>query len=224
MRQVVLVTAAAMIAFTIVFMTCPAPKPVDSDAGIVASTAAVQNLTDAGVTVYASFGTADGAVGPDAWATFCAPTPSGCSFGLDAGALQVLPTSGQYLNLTLSFGAPPGCGTTLGELDLANPQWNNDTANISLVNGFNQNVEILVSNGQTLGPTQGGDANADIYGVYPIACDICVARDQPPCGVDAAGCTLPGSCGCKSGSQYNPNVPCQESFTRGAAVTVAVVP
>jgi hypothetical protein len=198
----------------------PAPTPdgatdAASDAGPTGSTATVTNRTDAATTVYLSFGT-----NSQAWPP-CGDA-GGCSFPLAPGASQPLPTAGLPLNATLAFGAVPGCGVSLAEFNFAIPGWSQDTANISLVNGQNANIEIDVSGYQTLGPTTSG-SNATVYGVYPVACDICVARSQPPCGFDASGCTEAGSCGCKAGSQYSPTVPCQESFDAGAVVTIALV-
>jgi hypothetical protein len=202
----------------------PSPLPTEDatipDAAVV-STAVVLNNTTTPTTTYISFG-ANSEVGPADWA-FCTPVPSGCSFPLAPGASQALPSAGKALDITIAFDQPPGCQTTLAEVNLSILGWSRDTANISLVNGWSNNVEILVSDAQTLGPTNGPDANADVYGVFPTACDICVARSEPPCGFDASGCTKAGSCGCKQGTQYNPSVPCQESFARGSVVTVVLV-
>lgn len=216
------------IAFLVLLLTschgCP-PGPSSGDAAsdaVIASTAAVLNNTITSTTVYVSFG-GNSKVGPADWASFCTPVPSGCSFPLAPGASQALPSFGEALNATIAFDQVPGCNTTLAELNLSIPGWQQDTANISLVNGWSNNVQINVSGAQTLGPTGGPDANANVYGVFPVACDTCVARSIPPCGFDAGGCTEAGSCGCKSGTQYDPTVPCQESFARGAVVTVVLV-
>jgi len=211
---------------TLLLVSCrgcpPTPGPTPSDVGPLPSTAAVLNNTKTPTTVYVSFG-GNSKVGPADWTSFCTAVPSGCSFPLAAGASQLLPSFGKPLNATLAFDQAPGCGTTLAEFNLSIPGWALDTANISLVNGWNSNVSIEVSDAATLGPTNGADANADAYGVFPVACDLCVARGSPPCGYDAGGCTEAGSCGCKSGTQYNPTVPCQESFARGSVVTVVLV-
>lgn len=208
---------------------CP-PGPADGGADSSAaacdaacSSAAVTNRTDAGTTVYASFGT-NSQVG---WWSFCADAGSGnCSFPLGAGGTQALPTGGAAANVTLAFDQAPSCNTTVAEFNFNVSGWSQDTANISLVNGWNHDVEIDVSGNRTLGPTQGADANAGVYGVYPLFCDVCVARQSPPCGIQPCGSSPDDGgqgCGCQLGSQYNPVVPCQESFVRGAAVTVALV-
>ena|SRR5271157_3393297 len=198
------------------------PNPSSGGDAAVSSTAAVLNNTMTSTTVYVSFG-ANSQIGPADWASFCAAVPSGCSFPLAPGASQALQAGGKALDVTIAFDQAPGCGTTLAEINLSISGWTYDTANISLVNGWSNNVQINVSGAETLGPTLGPDANASVYGVFPVACDICVARSNPPCGFDAGGCTEAGSCGCKTGMQYNPSVPCQESFARGAVVTVALV-
>jgi hypothetical protein len=203
--------------------TCQPPAP---DAGPGAPTgstshARVQNRTATATTVYVSFGAGSQIVG---W-PFCADAGAGvCSFSLGPWKNQDLPSDGKWLNATISFDAPPGCGVSLGELDLGNPSWTHDTADISLVNGWNRNLEIVISGDRSLGPTNGPDANASAYGVFPNGCDVCVARESPPCGMQPCGSPdAGGACGCKGGTQYAPSVPCQESFARGPFVTVARV-
>jgi len=189
------------------------------------SHARVQNRTEKSVTVFISFG-ADSEVTSF---PFCGDS-GGCSFPLAQGGTQNLETGGAYLNATISFDAAPGCNVSLGEINISNPAWTNDTANISLVNGWSRDIEIDVTAPDggviPLGPTQGPKGNASVFGVYPNGCDICVARQSPPCGISPCGTPdgSPPSCGCKQGTQYNPSIPCQASFARdGATVTVAIV-
>jgi len=190
---------------------CPPPSQ--------GSSAVVTNRSATPTTVYVSFG-ANSAIGPNDW-SFCGDS-GGCSFSLASKASQSLPSFGKALNATVSFDAQPGCSVTLAEFNFNIPGWSQDTANISLVNGWSNVVEIDMSDGMKLGPAFGDASNADAMGVYPVACDICVARSQPPCGFDASGCTESGSCGCKSGTQYNPTPPCQYSFAPGETVTIAL--
>jgi hypothetical protein len=205
---------------------CPSPSPADaatpSDAGSY-SHVRVTNRTASPTTVYASFG-ADSKVTSF---PFCGDS-GGCSFNLAPNASQDLPTGGVYLNVTLAFDQAPGCNVTLGEINVSNPGWNEDTANISLVNGWSNNVEIDVGGsdaGIVLGPTKGPNGNESVFGVYPNGCDICVAKQSPPCGIAPCGSPdgSPARCGCKSGSQYAPTVPCQASFARGQDVVLALV-
>jgi hypothetical protein len=204
---------------------CSRCQPGGRDAGAPEgapswNSAVVSNLTPSPVTAYISFG-ADSVVRSF---PFCGDS-GGCSFPLAPGSSQPLPTGGAYLNATISFQAAPGCNVSLGEINLGNPSWTEDTANISLVNGWNDDIEIAVTSSDggvlLLGPTLGPTGNASVFGVYPNGCDICVARQSPPCGI--VPCSGP-SCGCKAGTQYNPAVPCQASFGRaGAVVKVALV-
>ena len=199
--------------------TAPAPAPT---AG-APTRATLSNLTDAGATVNVSFG-ADSKVGPVAWSGFCTATPSGCTLTLPAGSTRVLPMGGQYTNATFAFNGPVGCGSSLAEFT-ANNGNGYGTADISLVNGWNAKIAIYV-NGQTLGPATSGDMSKT-SGVYPVFCDLCVSEGSPPCGKSPVGCTTPGSCGCKSGTQYNPSVPCQITYQQadaGSLVNVALLP
>jgi hypothetical protein len=233
------------------------PAPIDAGAADSgpssnASRARVENRTQAATVVFASFGSG-GAVSQADWAAFCVPLDAnvGCSFPLGPGGGQDLPTDGKFLNVTLSFNSYPGCNVTLGELDLNNPAWTEDTANISLVNGWSNDVEIIAAgadggrgartrpdgsfsgaasaaepDGVTLGPTQGPSNNSSVFGVYPNGCDVCTAKQNPPCNIQKCGdpdAGNPALCDCKAGSQYNPAVPCQASFDKGGLVTLALV-
>ncbi len=205
----------------------PSPDAAAPESSAPYSRAQVVNRTTTPTTAYVSFGS-DSVVTAASW-SFCGDA-GGCSFQLAPDAGQDLPTAGQYLNATISFDQSPACQTTLGEVNINNPAWVQDTTNISLVNGWSNNVEIDVGDGMSdvgmtvLGPTQGPVNNATVFGVYPNGCDICVAKQSPPCGITPCGTPdgSPSSCGCKAGTQYNPTVPCQASFNRGATVVVAL--
>lgn len=200
------------IVLLVALVSCQRPLVAAS----ASSSLVVANRTGQSTTVYVSFGANSVVRG---W-SFCVGSPT-CSFRLAAGETRLLPSNGRALNVTIAFGSAPSCGTTVSEVNFSIPGWNQDTANISLVNGWSNDVQIDVSGSRTLGPTQGPNNNATVFGVYPNGCDICVARQRPPCGITP--CPTPGSCGCKSGSQYNPAVPCQSSFRRGSRVTVALI-
>jgi hypothetical protein len=159
----------------------------------------VINSSAADTIVYVAFG-ADSAI--TQWPVCPATTRLNCKFSLKAHATQDLPLGGSYLNATLSFGAPVTCSTTKAELNLNNPQWY-DIADVSLVDGYSNRIEIDAG-GVKLGPPVGATGNEKVYGVFPNGCDICVARQSPPCGMK------PGKDGCKKGpDQYHPDVPCQ---------------
>jgi hypothetical protein len=112
---------------------------------------------------------------------------------------------GLYLNATVAFGKAVGCGSTKAELNVNNPTWF-DVLDVSLVDGYSNNLSIdyLPHGGGRITITPNGTGNnADVGGVYPLGCDVCVARQNPPCGM------TPGTDGCKKGTQYKPDVPCQ---------------
>lgn len=154
-------------------------KPPKALPAKVGSTVTISNTTDADTTVYFAFG-ADSAVLPTDWAFCHATAKLNCSFSLKKGASQALPLGGKYLNATFAFGAPVNCGSTKGELNLNNPAWF-DIADVSLVDGFSNKILIEVD-GVKLGPPAGAQGNEKVYGVYPMGCDICVARQKPPAG------------------------------------------
>ena len=178
------------------------------------STLTMTNATAADTVVYFAFG-ADSAI--TSW-SFC-PTTSrlNCQFPLKAKSTQVLPLAGKYLNATVGFGAAVACGTTKGELNLNNPTWY-DIADVSLVDGYSNKIEIDIGTVK-LGPPLGASGNEKVYGLFPLGCDICVARQSPPCGMK------PGKAGCKTGpDQYHPDVICQwQGATKGGGSAVKVL-
>jgi len=63
--------------------------------------------------------------------------------------------------------------------------------------------------------------NENAIGVYPLACDICSASQNPPCGQS------PGGPGCHAGTQYAPVPVCQAQGTvkqGGGSTTVVFWP
>jgi hypothetical protein len=186
------------------------------------ATLELSNETTAATTVFVAFG-ADSAVLPAAWPT-CVGSGLVCKLPLAAGAKLPLPLAGKYCNATLSFGNPVGCGSSKAEVNLNNPTWY-DTADVSLVDGWNANLAIQFGQ-ELLGPTQGAAGNEKAVGVFPLGCDVCVARFQPPCGIQPS--PTPGSAGCKKGvDQYHPDVPCQvQGLVKGggAKTVIRLVP
>lgn len=187
----------------------------------------VANRTRAATVVKVSFGAAS-KVSTAQWAAFCKETSKlNCQFEVPAMGNLDLPLANRHLNATLSFDGS-GCGATKAELDMNNPAWF-DTYDVSLVDGYSNNIaiEVAPTNGVdggvvTLGPPLGKDGNANVFGLFPYGCDICVARQQPPCGIPSGGS------GCKAGTQYAPAVPCQYQGPQkgggGVTVVVALVP
>ena len=170
------------------------------------STVSIKNGSAEDKTVYISFG-ADSVALP-ANIPACEnemSTRLTCQFPLTKGATSGLRISSNYLNATISIGAPIACGSTKAEVNVNNPRWY-DTIDISLVDGFSSpmSVETRDSAGaHVLGPVTGATNNEKAFGVFPYGCDICVARKSPPCGI------LPGGSGCKAGTQNDPSVICQ---------------
>lgn len=200
----------------------------------------IVNRTGASTTVYVNFG-ADSAITQTNWSSFCSGSNLSCQFTLDANASRDLPNpTGSYLNMTVAFDMPVGCGATKAEVNVNNPSWF-DILDISLVDGYSNPVAIIVTPTgggapTQLGPPNGETGNEEVYGVYPYGCDVCVARCSPPCGIDKSSpllgcsdtcfnCESNGTDGCKAGTQSDPAVPCQYQGPQmgGGGSTVEVV-
>lgn len=194
---------------------CSSSKPAPVATHL--STVEVVNATSANETVYFSFG-ADSVVLPADW-SFCeASAALNCKFTLQGNHTQNLPAPG-YLNVTFAFGSPVSCGSTKAELNVNNPKWY-DVVDVSLVDGYSNNIAITID-GTKLGPPLGASGNEKVLGLFPLGCDICTARQNPPCG------QTPGTDGCKSGTQYKPDVPCQyqgAAMGGGSSISVSHVP
>ena len=171
------------------------------------------------VDVYVSFGS-DSKITADDW-SFCSGSGLNCSFSLAGNTTKAMPNpSGKYLNATFSFGAEVGCGVTKAEVNINNPSWY-DTFDVSLVDGYSDSIEMaytpLSGKAVTLGPPNGETGNEKVYGLFPYGCDICVERQNPPCGISK------GKTGCKTGTQYKPDVPCQvQGSTKGGGGSLQV--
>jgi len=164
------------------------------------STLRVANNTASVATAYVAFGASSVVVAAD-W-PFCTATgPLNCSFAISPNESRDLPLAGRHVIASLAANAPIACGSTKAEINLNNPAWP-DVADISLVDGFNSAMSLRFA-GTLLGPVTAGVGNERALGVYPYGCDICVARQHPSCGIPA------GNDGCKTGTQYDPDVPCQ---------------
>lgn len=191
-----------------------------SRAEAASSTLVVRNGTDTVTSVYVAFGS-DSYATARFWPWLCQFPHQvfQCSFQLQAHHEQELPIDGKYLNATLAFGDAVGCGATKAELNLNNPKWY-DVADVSLVDGYSNDVQIEVG-GTILGPPATEALNEKVFGLYPLGCDICVARQNPPCGTGAPGSVA----GCKRGPDpYHPDVPCQwQGGVMGGGSRVEVV-
>ena len=221
MRTFASLVVAALALSSCVKIECPPEnKPTVQHHLDVPSQVVILNATNEDTVAYFAFG-ADSVVLPSSW-SFCTATSNlNCSFPMKANTARALPAP-DYLNATITFGAAVGCGTTKAELNVNNPKWY-DTVDISLVDGYSNDILIEYADkagAKRIGPVLGKSGNEKAFGVYPLGCDICVARQNPPCG------QTPGTDGCKSGSQYKPDVPCQyqgATMGGGAFVSVALV-
>lgn len=164
----------------------------------------ISNDTSEATIVYVSFGS-DSAITASDW-DFCVGSGLNCSFELNKKSGQDLPLNSSYINATFSFGEPVGCGVTKVEVNLNNPSWY-DTMDVSLVDGFSNKPQITYhppsDKAVELGLPNGESGNEDVLGLFPLGCDICVERQDPPCGISK------GKSGCKAGTQYDPHPPCQ---------------
>jgi len=190
---------------SLLFISCTRQgAPVNEIPDPKKSSVVVSNQTDNDTTVYVSFGS-NSVVLPTEW-SFCKSTVNlHCEFPLGSYSSRQLPLDNRYLNATISFSSPAGCGTTKAEININNPHWY-DIVDISLVDGYSNSISVMVDT-TLLGPVINAKYNEKIFGVYPLGCDICVSRQAPSCGMN------PGSDGCKSGTQFNPDVPCQYQGT-----------
>lgn len=237
-RSLIIVAVLGASSLGILYVRCPRPQPSHgsdatadvsgADAAPARSTVSVTNASSTSTMVRVAFGSVSIV---RSW-SFCTPDDSGaaaCSFPLASLQTQPLPLAGQYLNATIAFGAPSvGCGSTKAELNINNPQPWYDIADVSLVDGYSNKISVLFTNpggGEAgvvaLGPPNGETGNETVFGLFPIGCDICVQRQNPSCG------RTPGNQGCKTGTQYNPIVPCQYQgplMGGGSAIVVTLNP
>jgi hypothetical protein len=195
----------------------PTPSPTVLDAASpVGSTLTVHNQTKKDTVVYVAFG-ANSVVLPASWPFCTASAKLNCSFKLGAELTQEMPLSGQYLNATFAFDASVGCGATKGEMNV-NTSNASDTFDISLVDGFSNNMTIQIENGASkklLGPLNGAKGNERLDGVFPLGCDLCVAQQVRSCSI------VPATC--KAGTQYDPKPPCQYQGLPSSHITLSLV-
>lgn len=179
----------------------------------------IENATTKSTTAHLTFGSDSVALPSQEGWSFCATTTQfSCTVVLSPGSKRILPLGGRYLNATVSFDAPATCGNTKAEVNANNPSWY-DTTDVSLVDGFS-NFIVVDANGTKI-VLRGKSGNEDAFGVYPLGCDGCAIRLSPPCGFPAGT-----SKGCKGGTQFKPDVPCQyqgPSMGGGGFITVSLV-
>lgn len=142
--------------------------------------------------------------------SFCEPegkTRLNCRFRINGHASREIPNpQKKKLVMSLAFNAPVACGSTKAEVTVNNPTFC-DNADVSVVDGFNERIQIEVDGrpmGQivTLGPPVGKLGNQQVFGVFPFACTICAGILNPPCG-------SAGPQECHAGTESNPRPVCQ---------------
>jgi len=197
----------------------------DLDAAAKQKRVVVKNQQATAVTASISFG-ADSEVNAQTLGTFCKSSTGklNCVFDVPANGNKEIPNFGfKYLNMAVAFKANVGCGSTKAEVTVNNPKWY-DVMDVSLVDGFNEKVQINVTptgaKTVVLGPPKGKSGNQQVFGVFPEGCDVCVERRNPPCGYSKGK-----SSECKSGTEMQPGVICQyQDNSNAGTIEVILVP
>lgn len=182
----------------------------------------VKNMQSTVVTASINFG-ADSKITAADLGSFCKSSAHklNCRFDVppNGGSKEIPNPSYKYVNFAVAFKSDVGCGSTKAEGTINNPSWY-DVMDVSLVDGFNEKVSMRITpaGGKTvvLGPPVGKTGNEKVFGVFPLGCDVCAEKRNPPCGISK------GKDGCKGGTEYKPDVICQyqENATAG---TVEIV-
>jgi hypothetical protein len=133
--------------------------------------------------------------------------PAHCHLTLAPNKSVELPNPDfKYVQMALSFNHDVTCGATKAEVAANNPNWY-DVEDVSVVDGYNNNIELDATDKGTitpvkLGPPKGKTGNQKIFGVFPFACTQCAAILRPPCGSN-------GPSECHAGLESAPIPPCQ---------------
>ena len=140
--------------------------------------------------------------------SFCRQQPAlNCQFTLGAKQSQEITNPlKKKLIMSLAFNKPVTCGSTKAEITVNNPEFC-DNADVSVVDGFNEKIEIKVAAPPStviLGPPKGLLGNQEVFGVFPYGCDRCAANVSPQ---KACGPYPPNQC--HGGTEHRPNPVCQ---------------
>jgi hypothetical protein len=189
-------------------------------------TITVRNETGNRQKVYLGFsGTSFGCYDKAAFAAYCSfdtANPWVCTFSLDDKAEKKIPF-GKGCKVSTVFALnnlPWGpCPTTMAEFTLSDGgNFNQDTYDVSLVNGHNFNVAITPTTGEAIRVVS-ATGNKGNRGVYPLGCDACSKSDNPPVWADCPGKKFDAA-ECQGGDQYKPDTPCHLSQGAGASYEV----
>ena len=217
MRRGFIAALFALVVFMLVALPASAEKTVF-----------IKNDTNTTAKVYISFG-ADSQINMKNigfTCTFFNQEPRGlnCGFDLPARQQKQISQTGKILNMTVSFNKAPGCGVTLAEINANRPGAGADATNISVVDGFNENIVVQYDNPSNktasfkIGPPCGPTGNQKVLGVFPHGCSDCWRMvDVRQCGPYPVGqCHAAG-----------PNPLCQINFganQKDGTVTLKLVP
>jgi hypothetical protein len=149
-----------------------------------------------------------------------------CNFDLTPSSKGItLPNDKKWYNMSIAFNAPGNvirCLATQAEYNV-NVSPGGDSFNISLVNGYNEPIQM------TFQPDRGPILQTDVpvnaigtmsgnerkLGVFPSGCSLCTFRDNPPRREQDPNCpdyNNDWTTGCKAGGrdrENNPDVKCQ---------------
>src|SRR5262249_52545097 len=95
------------------------PTPTVTPTGVSGTQVSILNQSAATATAYISF-SAGSAITQPAWQSFCSGSGNNCTFSLAGnGGTQALPNpSGLFLDFTVAFNSPVGCGATKAEVNV----------------------------------------------------------------------------------------------------------
>ena len=186
-------------------------------------TVIITNKQSKEAVVNISFGS-DSAMKSAELADFC--TSDGdlkCHFTLAEKSSRQIPNpTFRYLNFSMAANAQVGCGSTKAEITVNSPSWF-DHADISLVDGFNEKMQITATSASSpndktvLGPVKGKLGNQKVFGVYPYGCDVCA-------GIKVSNCGNAGTGECKGGTEYVPDVKCQYQMNSTDGTIEIIIP
>ncbi len=185
----------------------------------------IHNGTGNPVTVYLGFsGNTLGCYSPADF-SFCSFDTGNavvCRFSLDTGADQPIDFSRSCkVSPAVSVNCMPWgpCPCTLAEFTFADANnRNQDTYDISLVNGMNVLMSIVPTTGKKIEITSAG-GNQGNAGVYPLGCDGCAVSIQPP---PWPNCPPKDQSQCHGGTQMNPSPDCHFTQATGSSYTVNI--